>query len=128
MLGNLLLAEDRKKLILADFGHAREEIAGDMTCESGTYRWMAPEVPTYVSKFVLSYFSYFGFRHLYSLINAFILFSYAIRTRFQREKRKGMIIRWMYTASQLFCGNYSQTKLHSMGGKAYWWHMPLQPK
>lgn len=29
---------------LADFGLAREEAMGGMTCEAGTYRWMAPEV------------------------------------------------------------------------------------
>ncbi|CAA7019407.1 unnamed protein product [Microthlaspi erraticum] len=28
---------------LADFGVAREETADTMTCEAGTYRWMAPE-------------------------------------------------------------------------------------
>ncbi|XP_021824159.1 serine/threonine-protein kinase STY17-like [Prunus avium] len=41
---NLLLTEDMKQIKLADFGHAREEIAGAMTSEAGTYRWMAPEL------------------------------------------------------------------------------------
>jgi serine/threonine protein kinase len=42
--GNLLLTEDKKRIKLADFGLAREEISGEMTTEAGTYRWMAPEV------------------------------------------------------------------------------------
>lgn len=42
--GNILLTDDQKKIKLADFGLAREEIKGGMTCEAGTYRWMAPEV------------------------------------------------------------------------------------
>lgn len=37
-----------KQIKLADFGHAREEIAGAMTSEAGTYRWMAPEVHFFV--------------------------------------------------------------------------------
>ncbi|KAF3439047.1 hypothetical protein FNV43_RR17322 [Rhamnella rubrinervis] len=41
---NLLLTEDNKKIKLADFGLAREEISGEMTSEAGTYRWMAPEL------------------------------------------------------------------------------------
>ncbi|XP_071914419.1 serine/threonine-protein kinase STY13-like isoform X2 [Coffea arabica] len=40
---NLLLTEDKNKIKLADFGLAREEAAGEMTAEAGTYRWMAPE-------------------------------------------------------------------------------------
>ncbi|KAA3474350.1 serine/threonine-protein kinase HT1-like isoform X3 [Gossypium australe] len=43
-LGNLLLSEDRTCIKLADFGLAREEVLGGMTCEAGTYRWMAPEI------------------------------------------------------------------------------------
>lgn len=42
--GNLLLTEDKRRIKLADFGLAREEISGEMTTEAGTYRWMAPEV------------------------------------------------------------------------------------
>lgn len=42
--GNLLLTEDKTQIKLADFGLAREEVMDDMTCEAGTYRWMAPEV------------------------------------------------------------------------------------
>ncbi|KAI3922059.1 hypothetical protein MKX01_005748 [Papaver californicum] len=42
---NLLLTEDCMKLKLADFGMAREKTAGEMmTCEAGTYKWMAPEL------------------------------------------------------------------------------------
>ncbi|KAI3895660.1 hypothetical protein MKW98_025451 [Papaver atlanticum] len=42
---NLLLTEDYMKLKLADFGMAREKTAGEMmTCEAGTYKWMAPEL------------------------------------------------------------------------------------
>ena len=44
MTGNLLLTEDKMHIKLADFGLAREEVMGGMTCEAGTYRWMAPEV------------------------------------------------------------------------------------
>ncbi|KAI4327564.1 hypothetical protein L6164_020009 [Bauhinia variegata] len=43
--GNLLLTEDKKHVIVADFGLAREEALNKMmTAEAGTYRWMAPEV------------------------------------------------------------------------------------
>ncbi|KAJ4714464.1 Protein kinase [Melia azedarach] len=41
---NLLLTEDKTQIKLADFGLAREEVMDDMTCEAGTYRWMAPEL------------------------------------------------------------------------------------
>ncbi|KAF8014252.1 hypothetical protein BT93_H0173 [Corymbia citriodora subsp. variegata] len=41
---NLLLTEDKKHLKLADFGLAREEESTEMTSETGTYRWMAPEL------------------------------------------------------------------------------------
>ncbi|MCL7045839.1 hypothetical protein MKW94_007968 [Papaver nudicaule] len=42
---NMLLTEDCMKLKLADFGMAREKTAGEvMTCEAGTYKWMAPEL------------------------------------------------------------------------------------
>lgn len=47
-LGNLLLMEDKKQIKLADFGLAREEITDEMTCEAGTYRWMAPEVLVFI--------------------------------------------------------------------------------
>lgn len=42
---NLLLTADQKSVKLADFGLAREETVTEMmTAETGTYRWMAPEV------------------------------------------------------------------------------------
>ena len=42
---NLLLTADQKSLKLIDFGLAREESLTEMmTAETGTYRWMAPEV------------------------------------------------------------------------------------
>ncbi|KAL5752742.1 hypothetical protein ACOSP7_022935 [Xanthoceras sorbifolium] len=41
---NILLTEDTMEIKLADFGLAREEIMDEMTCEAGTYRWMAPEL------------------------------------------------------------------------------------
>jgi serine/threonine protein kinase len=42
---NLLLTEDHRTVKLADFGLAREESLTEMmTAETGTYRWMAPEV------------------------------------------------------------------------------------
>lgn len=42
---NLLLTADQKTLKLVDFGLAREEtLAEMMTAETGTYRWMAPEL------------------------------------------------------------------------------------
>ncbi|MED6170372.1 hypothetical protein PIB30_030224 [Stylosanthes scabra] len=42
---NLLLTEDQKIVKLADFGLAREESLTEMmTAETGTYRWMAPEL------------------------------------------------------------------------------------
>lgn len=42
---NLLLTANRKKVKLTDFGLAREETVTEMmTAETGTYRWMAPEL------------------------------------------------------------------------------------
>lgn len=42
---NLLLTADQKSLKLIDFGLAREESLTEMmTAETGTYRWMAPEL------------------------------------------------------------------------------------
>ncbi|XP_074302932.1 serine/threonine-protein kinase STY13-like isoform X3 [Silene latifolia] len=42
---NLLLTADHKSVKLADFGLAREETLTEMmTAETGTYRWMAPEL------------------------------------------------------------------------------------
>ncbi|KAH7314632.1 hypothetical protein KP509_21G011900 [Ceratopteris richardii] len=42
---NLLLTADQKSLKLVDFGLAREESLTEMmTAETGTYRWMAPEL------------------------------------------------------------------------------------
>ncbi|KAH9300743.1 hypothetical protein KI387_012326, partial [Taxus chinensis] len=42
---NLLLTEDQKSVKLIDFGLAREESVTEMmTAETGTYRWMAPEL------------------------------------------------------------------------------------
>lgn len=43
-VGNLLLTEDKINVKVADFGTAREDICDEMTCEAGTYRYMAPEV------------------------------------------------------------------------------------
>ncbi|MFS7923053.1 putative dual-specificity kinase TKL-Pl-4 family [Helianthus anomalus] len=45
---NLLLTADHISVILADFGLAREESLTEMmTAETGTYRWMAPEIISY---------------------------------------------------------------------------------
>ncbi|KAM1009345.1 hypothetical protein FF1_044796 [Malus domestica] len=42
---NMILAADQKTVKLADFGLAREESLTEMmTAETGTYRWMAPEL------------------------------------------------------------------------------------
>lgn len=54
ILGNLLLTGDKRRIKLADFGLAREEISGEMTTEAGTYRWMAPEV-LFILPLVLQY-------------------------------------------------------------------------
>lgn len=43
-LGNLLLTKDKMHVKLADFGIARDDICDEMTCEAGSYRYMAPEV------------------------------------------------------------------------------------
>lgn len=41
----MLLTANQKSVKLADFGLAREESVTEMmTAETGTYRWMAPEV------------------------------------------------------------------------------------
>lgn len=54
---NLLLTADKKTVKLADFGLAREESVTEMmTAETGTYRWMAPEVCSNFS-FVIIVFS-----------------------------------------------------------------------
>ena len=45
LIENLLLTVDHKTVKLVDFGLAREETLTEMmTAETGTYRWMAPEV------------------------------------------------------------------------------------
>jgi serine/threonine protein kinase len=45
MQDNLLLTADQKRVKLVDFGLAREETLTEMmTAETGTYRWMAPEL------------------------------------------------------------------------------------
>lgn len=42
---NMLLTADQKTIKLIDLGLAREETLTEMmTAETGTYRWMAPEV------------------------------------------------------------------------------------
>jgi len=43
---NILLADDKQRLAIADFGLARflEDAGKKMTAETGSYRWMAPEV------------------------------------------------------------------------------------
>lgn len=44
---NLLLTADQRTVKLVDLGLAREETLTEMmTAETGTYRWMAPEVCT----------------------------------------------------------------------------------
>lgn len=49
---NLLLTADYKTVKLADFGLAREESLTEMmTAETGTYRWMAPEVWHFLIQF-----------------------------------------------------------------------------
>lgn len=55
---NLLLTTDLRTVKLVDLGLAREETETEMmTAETGTYRWMAPEV-CLMSSF-LSFFSLF---------------------------------------------------------------------
>ena len=45
MQDNVLLTADQKRVKLLDFGLAREETLTEMmTAETGTYRWMAPEL------------------------------------------------------------------------------------
>jgi len=49
-----LLTADQKSVKLADFGLAREETVTEMmTAETGTYRWMAPEVCYYLGIMML---------------------------------------------------------------------------
>ncbi|XP_068656785.1 serine/threonine/tyrosine-protein kinase HT1-like [Aristolochia californica] len=56
---NLLLTEDKKKLKLADFGLAREETVTEMmTAETGTYRWMAPELYSTVTLEVKKHYTH----------------------------------------------------------------------
>ncbi|KAJ0040689.1 hypothetical protein Pint_28236 [Pistacia integerrima] len=44
LISNILLTEDKKHIKVGDFGLARAEVMDEMTCEAGTYRWMAPEI------------------------------------------------------------------------------------
>ena len=54
---NLILSADHKTVKLADFGLAREESLTEMmTAETGTYRWMAPEVLNGILHFLCSAF------------------------------------------------------------------------
>lgn len=56
---NLILSADHKTVKLADFGLAREESLTEMmTAETGTYRWMAPEVTILLLK--VDFFSFFS--------------------------------------------------------------------
>ena len=58
---NLLLTADQRTVKLVDLGLAREETLTEMmTAETGTYRWMAPEVSIIAS--YLSVFRSFIFR------------------------------------------------------------------
>lgn len=41
---NLLLAGDKRTVVVSDFGVSRIEASAVMTAETGTYRWMAPEM------------------------------------------------------------------------------------
>ena len=53
---NLLLTANQRSVKLADFGLAREESVTEMmTAETGTYRWMAPEVFFFV--LLVAYFT-----------------------------------------------------------------------
>jgi serine/threonine protein kinase len=50
---------------IADFGVARlGSQEGHMTAETGTYRWMAPEVG-------LNYFSFYLLESIYSIVRSF---------------------------------------------------------
>jgi hypothetical protein len=52
-----LLTADRKQVKLIDFGLAREETVHEMmTAETGTYRWMAPEVRCAIMLFSFLYY------------------------------------------------------------------------
>lgn len=54
IVDNLLLTANQKSVKLADFGLAREETVTEMmTAETGTYRWMAPEVRASLTKICL---------------------------------------------------------------------------
>jgi serine/threonine protein kinase len=54
---SLILTADYKTVKLADFGLAREESLTEMmTAETGTYRWMAPEVLNGILHFLCSAF------------------------------------------------------------------------
>lgn len=63
---NLILTADHKTVKLADFGLAREESLTEMmTAETGTYRWMAPEV---LNLIIVKHYSYVNsFKAVYSL-------------------------------------------------------------
>ena len=53
---NLLLTANQQSVKLADFGLAREESVTEMmTAETGTYRWMAPEVCSTFFRFSLPF-------------------------------------------------------------------------
>lgn len=55
---NLILTADHKTVKLADFGLAREESLTEMmTAETGTYRWMAPEVLSCIIQIFMNFFN-----------------------------------------------------------------------
>ncbi|CAE6075769.1 unnamed protein product [Arabidopsis arenosa] len=65
---NVLVTGDMHRVKLADFGLAREKTVGGMTCEAGTYRWMAPETPFHgMDSISIPYFVNQGMRP--SLVN-----------------------------------------------------------
>lgn len=64
---NLILTADHRTVKLADFGLAREETLTEMmTAETGTYRWMAPEV-NLKKNYGVQEFSFYGSWSCYSI-------------------------------------------------------------
>lgn len=77
---NLLLTVDHKTVKLADFGLAREESLTEMmTAETGTYRWMAPEVdswtPVLINIFSIPFLISYGYTTYLSLSFLWQLYS-----------------------------------------------------
>lgn len=94
----MLVTSDMAHVKLADFGLAREEtISCTMTCEAGTYRWMAPEV-IFLAQFSTQCFIE-THTHIYTKGFMFLYIHRYLAVGLELEIHCTMIIKLMFTAS-----------------------------